>query len=173
MSTAIKLRVLEREPEEKTLPELAGEAAEYWEENLDVELREFHIRDLISWYKVGFEHELILAAMKDTMQAPTPSWRYFTAIMTACHKEKALTFEAWRGRMDKHDSKKMEKKKSGGAAERVKRVSAQMYQQREYTEEQLIGNGISDRIKEAQKYDREEAERTAAALMKEAEKYRK
>lgn len=154
MSTAVNLRILEKEQEAKSVPDLAGEAAEYWEDNLDVELREFHLRDLISWYKVGFEHEVIMAAMKDTMQAPSPSWRYFTAIMTACHREKALTLQAWRGRMEKHDSKKAEKKKGGGAAERVKRVSAQMYQQREYTEEEMAGESLQMILKEAEKYNK-------------------
>lgn len=124
MSTAVKLRILEKEQEVRDVSDLAGEAAEYWESNLDTELKDFHIRELFSWYGVGFEHELIVAAMTETFKAPAPSWRYLDAIIKRCEAERVKTFEAWKGRKG---SKEKRRENVGGVKSRVQSVAAALY----------------------------------------------
>jgi DNA replication protein DnaD len=154
MSTVRNFKVLGNDEERKRdVLELVEESAGYWEENLDVELREFHIKELISWYGVGFEHDLIKAVMIEAFRAPAPSWRYLAAIIRNLETEKVYTLDGFKKRGAQRSAQK-EKRGNSGTGQRIKQVYAQMYKQREYTEAELEGDSIKKLMQSAKDYEK-------------------
>lgn len=49
----------------------------------------------------GFETEVLKAVIDETMFAPQPSWRYFSAILRRLMMEGCVTYDQWVDRQDR------------------------------------------------------------------------
>lgn len=49
----------------------------------------------------GFETEVLKAVIDETMFAPQPSWRYFSAILRRLMMEGCITYDQWLDRQDR------------------------------------------------------------------------
>ena len=57
---------------------------------------------VVRYLRAGVEMGLLMAAMDDTMLAPRPSWRYWTAIVSRCMREGVTTLEGWMYRQERY-----------------------------------------------------------------------
>lgn len=123
-----QLQVLDPRSPVPQLPDLVELAAAHYEEALQTELKNYHIKQLFTWYTSGLSHDVVLIAMQQTFEAPAPSWRYLSAILNACIAEKCFTLNDWQARNERY---KRSKTRTG------RRVSAQEYAQRPMDENAL------------------------------------
>ena len=110
--------------------------SKYWADNTAQTLLPFQLRQLSSWLS-QISEDVIMLAIDDTMLAPSPSWRYLAAIMRRCIAQGIRSSADWEQAQQSHRASK----KSS-----IKQVTAQKYEQRTYTEDQLA-QGANELIK--------------------------
>ena len=65
---------------------------------------------VVRYLRAGVEMGLLMAAMDDTMLAPRPSWRYWTAIVSRCMREGVTTLEGWMYRQERYAASRSPRK---------------------------------------------------------------
>lgn len=65
---------------------------------------------VVRYLRAGAEMGLLMAAMDDTMLAPRPSWRYWTAIVSRCMREGVTTLEGWMYRQERYTASRSPRK---------------------------------------------------------------
>ena len=65
---------------------------------------------VVRYLRAGVEMGLLMAAMDDTMLAPRPSWRYWTAIVSRCMREGVTTLEGWMYRQERYTASRSPRK---------------------------------------------------------------
>lgn len=65
---------------------------------------------VVRYLRAGVEMGLLMAAMDDTMLAPRPSWRYWTAIVSRCMREGVITLEGWMYRQERYTASRSPRK---------------------------------------------------------------
>lgn len=143
------LKVLDPGSETLSTADLVEQEASYWEQSMSTELKDYHVLALFQWHSALIGHEVVVQAMQQTFEAPVPTWRYLTAIMNNCITDRCLSLEDWIKRNQVHSQKPTAFTHRQHAS---KTVSAQRYEQRDYTEAEL-NKGLSATIAKAARYD--------------------
>jgi len=121
---------------------------------------EWEISDIAFYRGKGLTDDLIVQAIRATMDAPRPSWKYTIGVLRRCMLEGCTTREGWEQRCQEHYDKVIAKQQAAERrreewrrqreeAERIRKREASLqtstpknpferdYTQREYTEEEL------------------------------------
>jgi hypothetical protein len=112
-------------PDNQQLVNQAMELARYLCSECLMSFRPGFARGMLRYLARGFESDLLRAVIGVTAKAPYPSWAYFASIMARAEQDRAYClrdFDLYRVRS--------------------RRLSAQQYTQREYTEADLLA--VSD-----------------------------
>lgn len=124
MSTALYIV-----PDREKMNYTANDLVSLYTEECNLQALPFVHRMINEYLQAGFEDLMIAEAIMRTAMAPKPSWYYLQAIMRNCKNTGIYTY-------DDFVSKNHRREKSR------KRTAFQDYQQREYTEEELLS--VSD-----------------------------